>query len=201
MKTTLKILAAALGLAVLANAPAEAQGRWFYAFGYQSSIPLSNTQDFTDNLSWRGVNFEARKSIKPGMTAGLSLGWHVFDEETDEVVSFENLDISGDQLRYINSFPVLVNVHKYFGQEGGIRPFVGLNAGGYIMEHRLEIGLVALAETNFHFGFAPELGFVFPLEGNSAVFLSGRYNYAFSAGNVDDQSYVGISAGYAWSNW
>jgi len=201
MRTTLKVVAATLLLAAVAHAPAQAQGRWFYAFGYQMSVPLSNTQDFTDNLSWRGANFEARKGIKPGMTAGLSLGWHVFDEETDEVVSFDKLDVSGDQLRYINSFPILVNVHKYFGSEGRPRPFVGLNAGGYIMEHRLEIGLVALEETNFHFGFAPELGVVVPLEGNSAVYLSGRYNYAFSAGSVDDQSYVGVSVGYAWSNW
>jgi hypothetical protein len=200
MKTTLQVLAAALVLTVAVNAPAGAQNRWFYAFGYQSSIPLANTKDFTDHLSWRGVSFEARKSLKPGMTVGLSLGWHVFDEATDAVVSFKNIDVSGDQLRYINSFPILV-VHKYFGEAGSPRPFLGLNAGGYVMEHRLEIGLVALEETNFHFGFAPELGIVVPLEGNSAVYLSGRYNYAFSAGNVDDQSYVGISAGYAWSNW
>jgi outer membrane protein W len=201
MRTMLKVVAATLLLAAVASAPAKAQGQWFYGLGYQVSIPLSNTKDFTENVSWRGASFEARKAIKPNLTVGLSLGWHVFDEETDEVVSFDNLDVSGDQLRYINSFPILLNAHKYFGQEGSMRPFVGLNAGGYVMEHRLEIGLVALEETNFHIGFAPELGFVFPLEGNSSIYLSGRYNYAFSAGNVDDQSYVGVTAGYAWSNW
>jgi outer membrane protein W len=129
MRTMLKVVAATLLLAAVASAPAKAQGQWFYGLGYQVSIPLSNTKDFTENVSWRGASFEARKAIKPNLTVGLSLGWHVFDEETDEVVSFDNLDVSGDQLRYINSFPILLNAHKYFGQEGSMRPFVGLNAG------------------------------------------------------------------------
>lgn len=201
MKTTLCALAAALVLALVTDAPASAQNRWFYAAGYQMSLPLSNTKDFTDKNSWRGVSFDARREIRPGLTAGLALGWQVFDEETERVVSFGDVDASGYQNRYINSFPVMLNVHKYFGEPGGMHPYIGLNAGTYIMEHRLDIGLVSLKETNWHLGFAPELGFAFPLEGNSHLVVSGRYNYAFSAGSVDDQSYVGVNVSYAWSNW
>jgi hypothetical protein len=68
------------------------------------------------------------------------------------------------------------------------------------MEHRLEIGLFALEETNLHFGFAPEAGIAIPVQPNVAAVLSGRYNYALSAGLVDDQTYLSIGLGVAWTH-
>ncbi|HEY9016010.1 MAG TPA: hypothetical protein VIM84_13230, partial [Gemmatimonadales bacterium] len=105
----------------------------------------------------------------------------------------------GDQFRYVNSFPVLANVSYFFGKEGGTRPYVAANVGTYIMEHQLEIGLYALHETNWHFGFGPEAGIAIPVRPDLAAVLSSRYNYALSAGNVDDQSYVSFGLGVAWT--
>jgi hypothetical protein len=95
-------------LVPLGAVPVQAQSWW--AVTYAPSIPLSNTKGFTDNASWRGINVEYKKAVKENLTAGLSFGWHVFDEQTDEVVSAFGVDISGDQFRYVNSFPMLANV-------------------------------------------------------------------------------------------
>jgi hypothetical protein len=197
MKAVRRILESVLLLAPLAASPA--QGQTWYALTYQPSLPLGNTQDFTDNFGWRGVGFDFKKPVKENLTLGLSFGWHVFDQQTDEVISAFGVDISGDQFRYVNSFPVLANVTYFFGTQGRPRPFVGANVGTYIMEHRLDIGLYSIHETNWHFGFAPELGFAFPIRPDLAAVLNGRYNYALSAGSVDDQSYVTFGLGVAWS--
>jgi opacity protein-like surface antigen len=175
-----------------------AQGQSWYALSYQPAVPLSNTQDFTNNFGWRGVGFDWRTQVKPNLGLGLSFGWQVFDEQTDEVVSAFGVDISGDQFRYVNSWPMLANATYYFGTAGGVRPFLGANVGAYIMQHRLDIGLYTIEETNVHFGFAPEAGVAIPLNPTLSALLNGRFNYALSAGSVEDQSYVSFGLGLAW---
>jgi len=181
----------------LGAVPVQAQSRW--AVTYAPSVPLSNTKTFADNASGRGINVEYKKAIKENVTAGLSFGWHVFDEQTDEVVSAFGVDISGDQFRYVNSFPMLLNVSYFLGKTGGIRPFIGADAGVYIMEHRLDVGLYTIHETNAHIGFAPEAGVAIPVRPNMSLLVTGRYNYALSAGNVDDQQYLNFGVGFAWN--
>jgi hypothetical protein len=198
MQAIRRLLLAAALLVTLGTGTATAQSWW--AVSYQPAVPLSNTKDFTDAFAWRGVGFDFKKQVKPSVTVGLSFGWQVFSEETDEVVSAFGVDISGDQLRYVNSWPLLANVSYFFGREGGPRPYLSANVGGYIMEHRLEIGLSAIEETNFHFGFGPEAGVAIPVQPNVFAVLNGRYNYALSAGSVDDQSYLSFGLGFAWTH-
>jgi hypothetical protein len=198
MQAIRRLLGIVLLLLPLGVGTAAAQSWW--AFSYQPAAPLSNTQDFTDNFTWRGVGVDYKRMVKPNLTVGLSFGWHVFNQETDDVVSAFGLDISGDQFRYVNSWPVLANVSYFFGQPGRARPYLGANVGGYLMEHRLEIGLFAFDETNFHFGFAPEAGIAFPVRENVSALINARYNYALSAGSVDDQTYLNLSVGLAWQH-
>ncbi len=185
-------------LLLLGAGPVEAQN--WYSFSYQPSQPLSNTKDFTDNFGWRGIGFDYKRVVKPNLAVGLSFGWHVFDEQTDEVVSAFGVDISGDQFRYVNSFPILANASYFLGKEGGVRPYLGANIGTYIMEHRLDVGLYSLSETKWHFGLAPEVGVAIPVRPQLAAVLSARYNYAFASGNIDDQAYVNFGLGLAWSH-
>jgi opacity protein-like surface antigen len=192
------VLAFVLLLAPLSVGPAEAQTWW--ALTYQPAVPLSNTKEFTDNFGWRGIGVDFKRQVKPNLTLGLSFGWQVFDQQTDEVVSAFGVDLSGDQFRYVNSWPLLVNASYFFGTEGRARPYLGANVGAYVMEHRLEVGLYGIEETNLHLGFAPEAGIAFPVRPDVAAVLNGRYNYALSAGSVDDQSYLSFSVGLAWNH-
>jgi len=188
---------------VLLLAPAGvgmASAQTWTSLTYQPAQPLSNTKDFTNNFTWRGIGFDFKKQVKPNIAVGLSLAWQVFDEQTDEVVSAFGVDISGDQFRYVNSFPILANVSYHVGKPGGARPYVGADVGMYVMEHRLDIGLYTIHETKAHFGFGPEAGITFPLRPDLGGVINGRYNYALSAGNVDDQSYVSFGIGVVWSH-
>jgi hypothetical protein len=196
MKAIHRIMAFALLLAALGGSPVFAQT--FTAVTYQPAQPLGNTQDFADNFGWRGIGLDFKKMVRDNVALGLSFGWQVFDQQTDEVVSAFGVDISGDQFRYVNSFPLLANVSYFLGTPGGVRPYLAANVGTYIMEHRLDIGLYTIHETNWHFGFGPEVGLAFPLRPDLAGVLMSRYNYALSAGSVDEQSYLSVGIGLAW---
>jgi outer membrane protein W len=153
------------------------QGQSWYALTYQPAQPLSNTQDFTNNFGWRGIG-----------------------EQTDEVVSAFGVDISGDQFRYVNSWPMLANATYFFGNQGGLRPFLGANVGAYVMQHRMDVGLYTIEETNVHFGFGPEAGVAIPVRPDLAAVLNTRLNYALAAGSVEDQSYLSFGIGVAWTH-
>jgi len=190
-----------LGIVVLCLLGAgPVQGQSWYALTYQPAQPLSNTQDFTNTFAWRGIGLDYRAQVKPNFALGLSFAWQVFDEQTDEVVSAFGVDLSGDQFRYVNSFPMLANATYYFGSPGRLRPFLGANVGAYVMQHRLDVGLYTIEETNVHFGFGPEAGLAIPIRPALAAVLNTRFNYALSAGSVDDQSYVSFGLGLAWTH-
>lgn len=188
-----------VALSLLGAAPVA--GQTWYALTYQPAIPVSNTQNFTDNFGWRGVGFDFRKQVNPNLGLGLSFGWQVFDEQTDEVVSAFGVDISGDQFRYVNSWPMLANATYFFGEQGRLRPFLGANVGAYVMQHRLDVGLYTIEETNVHFGFGPEAGLAIPIHPTLAAVLNTRFNYALAAGSVEEQSYVSFGLGLAWTHY
>ena len=193
----MRYLAALLLVFALGN-DAYAQGDWFFGFSYNVSVPTGNTKTFSNDVSFRGATFEGRYTISPNTSIGFEAGWHVFFEQTDQVIQFGEADVSGDQFRYTNSFPLLINGHYYLGRRGGARFFGGLGAGAYIIERRLEIGTIAITESNWHFGLAPEIGVSMPLGWRSVGFLNARYNYAFASGGAPSQGYFSFGVGVAW---
>ena len=194
----MRVLAAVI-LVFALSADAQAQGPFFFGFTYNVSVPTNNTSDFSGSgASFRGVTMEGRKLVNANVSVGFEAGWQVFNEETSGTIGFGNADVTGDQFRYTNSFPLLVNAHYYLGQRGGVRPYLGAGVGTYIIERRLEIGLVAFQETNWHFGVAPEVGVAFPLGWRAAGLINVRWNYAAASGGAPYQSYWTFGAGVAW---
>ncbi len=176
-------------------------------FTYQISFPTSNTKDFTNDVSFRGIGVEGRKMVMQNTSVGVSFDWNVFHTEINEILNLEELtdgEITGDvsggaQNRITNAFPMLVTVHQYFGEEGGkATPFVGLGVGTYLIKRRFEIGVFGFDDNTWHFGLAPELGFGIKTGWNSFFYSTARYNYAFASGGVDAQSYFGIKIGVAY---
>jgi hypothetical protein len=192
---------ALLAVGLAAGGPARAQERWNYEISYQASFPSSRMKEFADRASWRGGGVDLRRETGRHSSIGLSLGWHVFDRRSDQPVSIGGVDLSGDHIRYVNSFPMLINAELCAGGRQHARFLLGAGAGGYLMEHRVEIGSDAIGETRFHFGFAPEAGVRIPLGELSGVVLRGRYNYALSSKDIPRQSYWTVGIGYAWSDW
>ena len=180
----------------MSGADADAQ-EYFVAISYGTAAPVSDTKEFTDAFSFRGLGVEGRALVNENVTVGLAFGWNVFDDQLSTVAAVGPADVSGTQFRYINAFPLLANAHYYLGRPGNVRPYIGGNIGAYAIERRTDLGLYGIGDTTWHFGIAPEAGLVVPA-GLVSLFLNTRYNYAAAAGGLDSQSYWGFNIGVAW---
>ena len=171
----IKAIIASLVLLLVSSGEAKAQDWWWgimYEMSAASSLPGSSDSDinFIEDFSFRGLGIEARYLPERGgkYSFGFNVAWNVLNEKNDfgterNTISLPNADVTGTQLRYFNAVPMLANASYYFGDRGGIRPYFGINAGTYYIERRVEIGVSAITEDNWHFGWAPEVGIVVPL--------------------------------------
>jgi hypothetical protein len=177
----------------------------FTGISYNMGTTIGDTRDFVEDYSWRGFGFEVRNFQGENLSWGASFSWNIFDEKTGEVIELDNGAVSGTQIRTFNAFPLMLNAHYYIGGDWGRpRPYIGVNVGTYYITQRLEIGIIQLEENNWHFGLAPEIGFVFPTYSGSIFFVNARYNYAFEAGgDVRGEGkafqYLGFNVGVAFS--
>ena len=197
MNNTIRVVALALFLVLAGSAKAEAQAQeWWWGVTYQTALSAGDTKDFVDQFSWRNVGIEGRTMIKPNLAVGLFFGWNVLHDEMEGTVSLGGVDVSGYQSRFVNAVPMLATAHYFFEERSGRRLFVGGGVGTYWIENRLELGLTALTSTNWHLGFAPEVGVTFPTRELGEGYLSVKYNYAAESGDVT-HSYWTFGIGFA----
>jgi hypothetical protein len=189
--------------------PAYLPGFWGYS--YDVSLPMGDSKDFVGSgLSFRGFTIGGRKMIKKNVSIGGSIGWHVFNDKMEDVETpfdftliFEDEsedDISGSltgtQFRYINSFPFMVNAHYYSNDpvRSSTTFYGGLSIGAMAIKNRVEVGVLAIDDTNWHLGIVPEIGIFKRI--NTVYYINAglRYNHAFSSGDVK-HSYLNFSLG------
>ncbi|UCD23781.1 MAG: outer membrane beta-barrel protein [Gemmatimonadota bacterium] len=196
MGKTMRVAAAALFLTLVLSAESRAQ-QWFWGMEYMVSTPMSDTKEFANDFSWRNFGIQGRNLVKDNISVGLYFGWNVFAEKTDTLISFQGLDVSGVQYRYVNAFPIMATAHYYFGRRRGIRPFIGTGAGTYHSKYRLEIGQVAFEANQWHLGIAPEAGVIIPINWNARAMLNVRYNYGVKANGIT-LTYWTFGVGIGW---
>lgn len=179
------------------------------ALMYNTAMPMGNTKDFISDYSWKGFSFEGRSFTNRNWSFGGMFGWNIFDKRLDETVDIDEettgTTVTGTQIRYTNSFPIMVNGHYHFGKRrDSFRPFLGVGLGTYYIVQRFELGVFQLESSNWHFGLAPEAGVLVALSRTTSLMFSVKYNYAFSAGKTvfgstdNTQSYIGFNIGLAF---
>jgi outer membrane protein W len=178
---------------------------WYGAATYQISFPAGDTKDFTNATSFRGVGLDFRMALDKNITWGLFFGWNVFYERVNETVQIENENpgaITSTQDRTLNSFPMMLTGHYYFGEKKGFRPYAGLGLGGFVMGQRLDIGIHTFSSSQWEWGIAPEIGFVWPVDYDFSIIVNGKYNYAFTGelptGKKINHSYLNLNIGIVW---
>ncbi len=190
----MRILTAFTILLILAG---SAHADSFMAITYDVSAPTGNTRDFVSTASWRGLSIEGRTFFRPNWSAGFNFGWTTFHESGKRLSEIENGHVSGNQFRLVYSVPLVGTLHYYPNPNpygGKVMHYVGIGAGAYAIENELQLGLYAFNDNNWHFGFCPEYGFMVPAETVFFIF-NIKYNYAFSSGDIDAQSYFTLRFG------
>ncbi len=181
------------------NAQAQ-EWDWATSINYSFGLPTADLKDFTDNTSFRGIIFEAKNFRSEQLSIGFSLGWQVFKDRLEGTFSQEGQDITGTQVRYVNTLPIMVTGHYHLGDPGGVRPYVGAGVGTVHSLQRTDVGLFTVSNNNWHFGFYPEVGVFIPVSFDMGINLAAKYNYAIGTSDSFDYSYLALSLGFTWLN-
>ena len=173
---------------------------WATTVNYSFGLPTGDLKDFTDNTSFRGISFEAKNFQSEQVSVGFSLGWQVFKDRLEGTFSGVGRDITGTQVRYVNTLPIMITGHYQFGDPGNVRPYAGVGLGTIHSLQRVDVGLFTVSNNNWHFGFYPEVGVYIPVAFDMGINVAAKYNYAVATSDSFDYSYLTLSVGFTWLN-
>ena len=188
-----------VSLIVLLSVNAFAQ-KGYGGISWNISVPTEELKDFIDETSFRGFGIEFRSFITKHLSVGGVTGWNIMDQRLSGTFELPNGAITGTQIRYLNSFPIMFTSHLHIGSpRSAIRPYLGIGVGTYYIVERFEIGVNLFEANNWHFGVAPEVGILFPTDYVS-IMTSLKLNVAFESGSsitrdAKEFSYWGINIG------
>ena len=173
---------------------------WATSLHYSVGIPTGDLKDYTDNISARGVFFEAKNFRSDQFSIGFSMGWQIFKDRLEGTFSQEGQDVTGTQVRYVNTLPIMFTSHYHMGDPGGVRPYVGAGVGTVRSLQRTDVGLFTVQNNNWHFGFYPEVGVFIPVSFDMGINVAAKYNYGLGTDESIDYSYLALSVGFTWLN-
>jgi len=183
-------------LVIICSVAVQAQSS-FFGMTYDVSIPTGDTEKYVSGVQWRGFGLEGRWYTSKNFTLGFAWDWNVFHESSLETAELETGAVTGNQNRTINAFPFLFTAHYYLKGGSFVQPYFGIGAGTYLVKKRLDVGIFTLEEEKWHFGLAPEIGFLFPMDLGFNLQIKLRYNYVIKNGDAEAESYLGINVGFA----
>ena len=149
---------------------------------YSIAVPTGETKNFISKTSFAGLTLDLRKFVSYDVSVDFLFGWNAFEEKSTELISIPNVDISGTQNRLMNSFPMMIAAHYYFGEGTEFRPFIGAGVGTYFIYQQFGFGLAELESSKWHFGFEIDAGMIYLLETIYAL-VNVRYHFAFKGEN------------------
>jgi outer membrane protein W len=179
------------------------QAQSTFTVAYSMGFASGDLADFISQASFRGATMEFRKMVQPNIGVGLTFGWNVFYEELSrESYTVGSSTLTGKQFRYSNHFPMLLGANYYLSPGEQFNPFVGLGIGTIYTRRNTDMNLYTVEQEAWNFALQPEVGFLYTLTDGAAIYLSGRYNQGFKAGDELDgaQSYFTLNVGFSFVN-
>ena len=175
---------------------------------YSMGFGIGKTYDYINETSFTGFTVEGHKLIKPYFSVGIMTGWNIFSEKSNTTINLGSASISGEQARYWNIIPIMVNASLYYKNSNSrFTPFVRVHAGTYYIMQRFDIGVYTVNNDNWHFGLAPEVGFMINLSREMDILVNGKYNHAFDSGtrlsgdSNNKNTFFTINLGISYSRW
>jgi len=189
-------------LVVVCTKWVQAQHQSDFILSYPIGFPMGNLKDYTTKTSFRGINMEFVKHVKPYLGVGLELGWNVFYERVDQKVYTDgSQSISGVQYRYTNAVPIILGV-KYYKQSSSMaEPYIGLGIGTLYADRSTDFGLYRISIDAWQFCARPEIGVILHAKNDPTIgaLIGLKYYAAFNTKDLDGQSYLTINVGFVFS--
>lgn len=170
---------------------------------YPIAFPMGDLNDYISKTSFRGINFEFNRQIKPQVSVGLEVGWNVFYNDAGNVqYKDQTVTVTGKQYRYTNSVPILVGAQYWPTPKGSkAAPYVGVGIGTVYSNRTTDLGLYRITTEAWQFAIRPELGFVFKTSAGVNPFVGVKYYWPFNSSDLDGQNFLSVNIGLKFSRF
>lgn len=174
--------------------------QYLASISYTMSFATGETADFISKASFRGLTLDGRGFMGDNFSLGGSVNWTTFyDNPEEQTFTDGSQSITGVPYKYLNACPILATAHYYTGApDAGLRFFAGVGIGTYYINQRTELGLWASVDDYWHFGFAPEIGLLYPVGATGNIIVSAKWNYALKSNDSIDFNWFGINIGFTF---
>lgn len=188
-------------VAVCFSTTAFAQGN-IWKLSWDMNQGLGNTNQYINQFSVRGISADAAWFLNDHWGIGGTISWGLFYKDfPKETIEINNsVSLTGKQVRYNNFVPIMLTGGYYFGNSGGVRPYLELGLGTIWSERITDIGLYEVVSKDWMFGMAPAAGVVIPISKNFCANAKLKYNVGF-AKEGHNLSAFGLSIGFAWTSY
>ncbi len=194
-----RIITIAIFCALLSMTSVFSQSDNYLSFQYDMSFGTGDLGDYISAPSFRGASAQYRYAVTDNVLVGIDAAWNVFYEKKDyDTYTSGTQTLSGIQYRYQNQVPLLVSADYLFMPDKNFQPYIGLGIGTMYSERTLDMGIWRWEENPWHFAMKPEVGLMYKFAFASAFKLSAKYYTGFKAGDLETQSYITVSAGFAF---
>ena len=173
-----------------------AQSHGVFIISYPIAFPMGDLNDYSSSTSFRGINVEFGKEVRPNLIAEIETGWNVFYQEVPEQVYTEQTaSISGKQFRYTNAVPIIAGAKWVLKSHNNLIPYAGLGLGTMYADRSTDFGLYRISTDAWQFCIRPELGITFKSRNGPAAMLGVKYYSSFNSSDLDGQSYFTVNIG------
>ena len=173
-----------------------AQRHSVFILSYPIAFPMGDLKDYISNTSFRGINLEFGKEVRPNLIAEIETGWNVFYQAQPEDVYTEGTaSISGKQFRYTNSVPIIAGAKWVLKSHNNLVPYAGLGLGTMYSDRSTDFGLYRISTDAWQFCVRPELGITFKSRNGPSAMLGVKYYSSFNSSDLDGQSFLTVNIG------
>ncbi|HQQ94253.1 MAG TPA: hypothetical protein PLQ93_06845 [Bacteroidia bacterium] len=198
MKKFVYILASAAMLCGARPVLAQDQEGIFNLY-YSMGLATGDLHDYISRYSWRGMGMEYKSEITDNVSMGIGAEWNTFYQDMNQgTFTRDNVAITGDQFRYMNSFPMSARINYYKDNAAGLRYFAGAGIGTTYMIKALDMSIYRFTQDEWQFLIAPEAGVSYDIDASRTIFLSVKYNLNLKTKDLAGQSYLAINVGFGF---
>ncbi|MBE7172055.1 MAG: outer membrane beta-barrel protein [Williamsia sp.] len=167
--------------------------------GYNISTPIGSFKDEISKTSFSGFGAALAYPINNQWDVGLGVLYNdYYQKYPRQVYTTGEGTVSAVLSNSIQTLPIMAKVDYTILKEGLVRPYVGLGAGGNLVNYKQYLGEFPYSKSLFKPAFSGDAGVNIALgrTKTAGVNLGANYNYLpFNFNGVDNLNNWGVHAG------
>jgi outer membrane protein W len=181
------------------------QGLSKISIQHSTHLPVGSVRDFVENISPRGFSADYSYFINNNFSIGFTGGYSdLYQKKDRQTYTSGETEISAVKSHSLQAIPLMLKGSYSKIKEGSLfQPYVGIAAGGSLVNYEEWFGTLVDEKSGFRFTIAPEIGtrISFNKYSLAGADLSLRYHYtAFKYNDVKNLQTISLNLGLFFFN-